>query len=81
MLRQAPNREIALEIKRDLKRAKSLKEASKTNKGALNPADFTKFMGSHHDQNQEVIELAYFLPLDLMKNEIEIVIWKEKKNK
>lgn len=51
-LNQGPNSAIAGAIQKDRKRVEEIRK--NLNKGmVLNPADFTDFMVTHHDQKQE----------------------------
>lgn len=58
-LRKCPNDVIAEALRKDKRRREGIKEAQ-NNGRTLNPADFTAFMATYHDQQQEEIKLAKF---------------------
>lgn len=66
-------------IKKD-KRPRNAKDKAKNAKGeSLEPAEFTKFMGNFHDQNQETIECHSFSVPDDMIMDVSLSISKGKK--
>lgn len=80
-LSECPNSLISEAIAKDKSRRDSLQNRGMGAREKLNPASFTEFMASYHDQNQEVIELEGFEVPDNFKHALSRSIRKSKSNK
>lgn len=60
-LRKGGNNAVVEAIWTDDRRRRQREREKAARDDSLNPGDFTEFMGSHHDQNQQMIELENFL--------------------
>lgn len=80
-IRKGDNDLVAGAIKTDARRRKEREKEQTAQSDPINPADFTTFMGSYHDQEQELVELQPFVTPEDLANDIERSIKKSRHNK
>lgn len=62
ILRECQNNKIAEAINAGRRRNRNIKTLKSAVGTMLQPADFTNFMGTYHDQEQYIIQLVEFSP-------------------
>lgn len=81
LLKKGPGSRMAEAIKRDRRRREERQKDRTLNDRELNPADFTKIMGSYHDQDQVIVDLRHFSVEEDWVQDIEQSIRRSKNNK
>lgn len=75
------NNVLAEAIKNDRKRRYERDKAQRTTGDTLDHAEFTRFMGTFHDQNQNTVTMTRFRVPEDMKDSLRRSIRKVKRNK
>lgn len=73
ILIECQNNQITEAINVDRKRNKIIKTLKSGVGTMLKTKDFTKFMGTYHDQQQDIIQLVEFsLPVNLLEEKLSV---------
>lgn len=75
------NNVVAKALKKDKRRRDEREKAQRTKEDTLDPASFTLFMGTYHDQDKPTVPIHKFTVPEDMKDGIRRSIRRAKRNK